>query len=60
MNGDAAYFRRRAVEEKIAGMRAAHPRAREAHLQMARRYDEFASALTSHEGALLGFLRVGV
>jgi hypothetical protein len=55
MNGDAEYFRRRALQEKSAGMRAAHPNAREAHLQMARRYEEFASALASHQGALLGF-----
>jgi hypothetical protein len=60
MNGDAEYFRRRSVEEKTAAMKAAHPNAREAHLQMAFRYDEFASALTSHEGALLGFARVRV
>ena len=55
MNGDAAYFQRRALAEREAGMRAAHLNAREAHLEMARRYEEFASALASHEGALLGF-----
>jgi hypothetical protein len=54
MNGDAEYFRRRSVEEKSAAMKAGHPNAREAHLQMARRYDEFASALAASEGALLG------
>jgi hypothetical protein len=54
MNGDAEYFRRRALQERKAGMQAAHANAREAHLQMARRYEEFASALASNEGALLG------
>ena len=55
MNGDAEYFRRRALEEKVAGLQAAHPNAREAHLRMARQYERFASALASQDGALLGF-----
>jgi hypothetical protein len=55
MNGDAEYFRQRALQEKAAAMQAVHAEAREAHLQMARRYEEFASALGSHQGALLGF-----
>jgi hypothetical protein len=49
MEGDAAYFARRAREERIAAMKAAHPNAREAHLDMARRYHELASAIASHE-----------
>ena len=59
MNGDAEYFRRRARQEKTAGMQAGHPNAREAHLQMAQQYEEFADALASHEGALLGFRHLG-
>ena len=49
MEGDANYFSRRANEERVAAMKAAHPGARSAHLQMASRYDELASAIASHE-----------
>src|SRR4051794_18470872 len=48
MEGDANYFSRRANEERIASMKAAHPKARSAHLEMAERYDEFATAIVSH------------
>ena len=47
MEGDAIYFSRRATEERAAATRAAHEAAREAHLDMARRYEEFASAIGS-------------
>jgi len=30
-------------------MKAAHPKARSAHLEMAERYDEFATAIVSHD-----------
>jgi len=55
MNGDAEYFRRRAVQEKTAAMRADHPNAREAHLRMAAQYEDFAKGLSLNDGALLGF-----
>lgn len=55
MEGDAAYFSRRANEERVAAMRAAHPRARQSHVEMAERYDELAGAIASHER-----LRVGI
>lgn len=45
MEGDSRYFSRRASEERVAAMAAADPRARNAHLQMASRYDELASAI---------------
>jgi len=55
MNGDAEYFRRRAIEEKTAAMKGAHPNAREAHLRMASQYEDFANGLAFNDGALLGF-----
>lgn len=45
MHDDAVYFGRRASEERIAAASARHPGAREAHLQMAQRYDDLASEL---------------
>jgi hypothetical protein len=47
MEGDAVYFSRRANEERAAAMRAAHAAARQAHLDMAKRYEEFATAIDS-------------
>ena len=49
MMSDAAYFSRRANEERVAAMKAADPRARKVHLEMAARYDELACAIESHE-----------
>lgn len=54
MEGDAAYFSRRANEERVAAMKAAHPRARQSHLVMAERYDEFAGAIASHQRLRVG------
>jgi len=48
MNGDAIYFERRAREEREAAMKARHPEARQAHLDMADRYAELASAIAAH------------
>lgn len=45
MESDSAYFRRRASEERVAAMKAAHPEARQAHLEMADRYDQLAEAI---------------
>jgi hypothetical protein len=52
MKGDSAYFGERASQERAAAMRAANLQAREAHLELAKRYDELAGALVSHEAAL--------
>lgn len=49
MQGDAVYFRRRALEQSEAAMNADHPKARASHLELARRYEEFANALAAHE-----------
>ncbi len=40
MERDAEYFRRRAKEERVAALKAAHPKVREAHVELARLYDE--------------------
>jgi hypothetical protein len=47
MESDVIYFGRRAGEERRAAMRAAHPGARQAHLDMAQRYDELITAIDS-------------
>jgi hypothetical protein len=52
MKGDATYFDRRAKEERIAALKCAHPAARQSHLDMARRYDELASAIESKQAEL--------
>jgi hypothetical protein len=44
MERDSIYFSRRASEERDAATRAAHSMARQAHLKMAERYDDFAAA----------------
>lgn len=45
--GDATYFRRRASDEREAAMKAEHPKARQAHLDLAHRYDDLANAITA-------------
>jgi hypothetical protein len=52
MEGDSIYFGRRANEERIAAMKAPHPRARKAHLELADRYQDLASAIATRESAL--------
>ena len=47
MERDAEYFRRRANEERVAAMKDAHPRVREAHVEMARLYDEKLAAIAA-------------
>jgi hypothetical protein len=47
MNSNAGYFRRRANEERVAAMKAPHPAARAAHVEMAKRYDELAGTVTA-------------
>lgn len=44
MDGDSNYFTRRANEERTAATKAAHPKARSAHLKMAEGYDRQAGA----------------
>ena len=40
MDSDRTYLIRRATEERSAAMRAENQKAREAHLQLAERYEE--------------------
>ena len=47
MERDAEYFRRRANEERVAAMKAAHSNVREAHVEMARLYDEKLAAIAA-------------
>jgi hypothetical protein len=49
METDAAFFARRAREELLAASRADHPRARQAHLDMAGRYSDLVRAIGSNE-----------
>ena len=42
MDEEAIYFEQRASEEFLAAAKAQHPRAREAHLKMARSYQDLA------------------
>jgi hypothetical protein len=49
MEGDANYFIRRANEERVAAMKAAHQRARKVHLEMAERYSDMANAIAAHQ-----------
>ena len=57
MEGDAAYFARCASQEREAALKAAHPTARQAHLELAGRYDDLAHSITArdkHLGIHLG------
>lgn len=49
MLDDLTYFGLRAYEETKAALEAAHPQARAAHFEMARRYDELADAIAAYE-----------
>lgn len=44
MGDDAIYFARRAAQELTAATEAEHPKAREAHLRMARHYQDLVNA----------------
>jgi len=46
---DAGYFSRRASEEREAAMKAANPNARQAHLDLATRYEDLAQSITARE-----------
>jgi len=48
MDGDSVYFSRRGSEERRAATTAADPRARQAHLDLADRYEQLAAAIGSH------------
>jgi hypothetical protein len=52
MNGDAIYFRSRTSDERAAAGKAEHSGARQAHLDMAHRYDDLATAIEEREKEL--------
>lgn len=47
METDRVYWNRRANEEREAAIKAAHPKVRQAHLEMAKGYDERLAAMTA-------------
>jgi hypothetical protein len=49
MESDVQYFRRRALEERLAARKAAHPVARQSHLEMAAGFEELATAIVARE-----------
>jgi crotonobetainyl-CoA:carnitine CoA-transferase CaiB-like acyl-CoA transferase len=49
MKADGAYFSERARQERAAAMRAANLEAREAHLELAKRYDALVEASAAPE-----------
>lgn len=48
MESDTEYFRRRASEERTAALQARDSRARDAHLEMADRYEDLVRGITGH------------
>lgn len=53
MEQDVAYFSRRAAEERTAASNAEHPNAKQAHLDLAERYQEMAAAIDSSDPSRL-------
>jgi hypothetical protein len=49
MEPDKVYFSRRAAEERSAAANTAHQSARQAHLELAHRYDDLARAIIRRE-----------
>jgi hypothetical protein len=45
MESDATYFRGRALEERLAAVKADNPNARRAHRELAARYDDLARGI---------------
>jgi tRNA (Thr-GGU) A37 N-methylase len=49
MESDIAYFRRRASEERTAALAAVDKRAREAHVQLAERYEDIVRGIAHYD-----------
>lgn len=49
MESDRVYYERRAAEERARAMSAPHPKAREAHLEMASSYDQRLGEIAASE-----------
>jgi tRNA (Thr-GGU) A37 N-methylase len=54
METDTGYFRRRASEERTAALQARDTRARNAHIELAERYEDLIRGIAGHE-RFLGF-----
>ena len=52
MESDISYFRRRATEERRAALDSPHSQVRQAHLEMAERYEELVQAIAEREDRL--------
>ena len=48
MESDSMFFARRASDERAAAIRAKHPSARRAHLELAERHQDIADAIEAH------------
>lgn len=59
MEADAVYFARRASEERTAAKQAVHLKARRAHLELAERYQDLATAISARDRLLLDTARAG-
>jgi hypothetical protein len=49
MKSDQVYFAERAKQERAAAMRAVSLSAREAHLELASRYDDLVNGMLAHD-----------
>lgn len=49
MEGDVEYLLRRAQQERDGALTAAHPKAREIHIELAQRFEEFARAAVERD-----------
>jgi hypothetical protein len=49
MKDDAAYYSRRALVERTAAMKAAHPNVRQVHLEMAEAYEQRVRSMTADD-----------
>ena len=59
MESDTSYFRRRASEERTAALHSRDPRARQAHLDLAGRYEDLVRAIYAEEHSGLCQLQAG-
>lgn len=49
MDGDLAYFRRRASEERTAALQSRHPEGQRRHAELAERYEDLVRAIAGKE-----------
>jgi hypothetical protein len=56
MEDDLTYYTRRAFEERRAALDAGHPGARQAHRDLAERYEDFVRSIAANAPELAGHL----